>query len=45
MATDVINVSLGHQNLGVTKAHLKELDTNIIEKGLEEGIETQLKIL
>ncbi|MEZ4968449.1 MAG: hypothetical protein R2814_02070 [Flavobacteriaceae bacterium] len=36
MATDVISESLGHQNLGVTIAHLKELDTNIIEKGLEE---------
>ena len=28
-------MSLGHQNLGVTKAHSKELDTDIVEKGLE----------
>jgi len=32
LATDVISESLGHQNLGVTKAHLKELDTEIVEK-------------
>tara|TARA_R100001369_G_scaffold66862_1_gene94370 strand:+ start:4648 stop:5856 length:1209 start_codon:yes stop_codon:yes gene_type:complete len=35
VATDVISESLGHQNLGVTQAYLKELDTAIVSKALE----------
>ncbi|MCM4150002.1 site-specific integrase [Arenibacter sp. N53] len=35
VATDVISESLGHQNLGVTQAYLKELDTDIVDKALE----------
>ena len=35
VATDVISESLGHQNLGVTQAYLKELDTEIVDKALE----------
>tara|TARA_R110002167_G_scaffold24375_2_gene85806 strand:- start:2804 stop:4012 length:1209 start_codon:yes stop_codon:yes gene_type:complete len=35
VATDVISESLGHQNLAVTQAYLKELDTEIVDKALE----------
>tara|TARA_R110002012_G_scaffold263456_1_gene446320 strand:+ start:161402 stop:162610 length:1209 start_codon:yes stop_codon:yes gene_type:complete len=35
VATDVISESLGHQNLTVTQAYLKELDTEIVDKALE----------
>ncbi|MCM4171602.1 site-specific integrase [Arenibacter sp. TNZ] len=35
VATDVISESLGHQNLAVTQAYLKELDTDIVDKALE----------
>lgn len=35
VATDVISESLGHQNLTVTQAYLKELDTQIVDKALE----------
>lgn len=32
---NVISESLGHQNLAVTQAYLKELDTKIVNKVLE----------
>tara|TARA_Y100000588_G_scaffold389329_1_gene491778 strand:+ start:1616 stop:2824 length:1209 start_codon:yes stop_codon:yes gene_type:complete len=35
VATDVISESLGHQNLTVTQAYLKELDTKVVDKALE----------
>jgi site-specific recombinase XerD len=35
IATDVISESLGHQNLTVTQAYLKELDTQVVDKALE----------
>ncbi|WP_243870396.1 site-specific integrase [Salegentibacter sp. BDJ18] len=35
VATDVISESLGHQNLTVTQAYLKELDTQVVDKALE----------
>ena len=35
VATDVISESLGHQNLAVTQAYLKELDTEVVDKALE----------
>ncbi len=35
VATDDISESLGHQNLTVTQAYLKELDTQIVDKALE----------
>ncbi|WP_037318648.1 site-specific integrase [Salegentibacter sp. Hel_I_6] len=35
VATDVISESLGHQNLSVTQAYLKELDTQVVDKALE----------
>jgi len=35
VATDVINESIGHQNLTVTQAYLKELDTQVVDKALE----------
>ncbi|SMG45203.1 site-specific integrase [Arenibacter troitsensis] len=35
VATDVISESLGHQNLAVTQAYLKELDAEIVDKALE----------
>jgi len=35
IATDVISESLGHQNLTVTQAYLKELDTQVVDRALE----------
>lgn len=35
VATDVISESLGHQNLTVTQAYLKELDTQVVDSALE----------
>ena len=35
VATDVISESLGHQNLEVTQAYLKELDSSILDKASE----------
>ena len=35
IATDVISESLGHQNLAVTQAYLKELDSSILDEAVE----------
>jgi len=35
VATDVISESLGHQNLTVTQAYPKEVDTQIVERALK----------
>ncbi|WP_209402483.1 site-specific integrase [Pseudozobellia sp. WGM2] len=35
IATDIISESLGHQNLEVTQAYLKELDSSILDKASE----------
>lgn len=34
IATDIISESLGHQNLGITQAYLKELDNSVIDKAM-----------
>ncbi len=33
--TDVISESLGHQNIAVTQAYLKELDSSVLDKAVE----------
>jgi integrase len=45
VATDVISESLGHQNLTVTQAYLKELDTEIVDKALEVLLFTTKEIV
>ena len=35
VATDIISESMGHQNLAVTQAYLKDLDTAVIEEAAE----------
>jgi len=35
IATDVISESLGHQNLAITQAYLKELDSSILDEAVE----------
>src|SRR5690606_36364146 len=35
IATDVISESLGHQNLAITQAYLKELDSSILDDAVE----------
>ncbi|MGX1928342.1 site-specific integrase [Flagellimonas sp. 2504JD4-2] len=35
VATDIISESLGHQNLAITQAYLKELDNSILENAVE----------
>lgn len=35
VATDIISESLGHQNLAITQAYLKELDSSVLEKATE----------
>jgi integrase len=35
IATDIISESLGHQNLAVTQAYLKELDSSILDEAVE----------
>jgi integrase/recombinase XerD len=35
VATDVISESLEHQNLTVTQAYLKELDTEVVDAALK----------
>ncbi|MEY8022123.1 phage integrase SAM-like domain-containing protein [Muriicola sp. SD30] len=45
VATDVISESLGHQNLGVTQAYLKELDTEIVNKALEVLLQPSRQII
>lgn len=35
VATDVISESLGHQNMAITQAYLKELDTSVVDKAIE----------
>ena len=32
VATDVISESMGHQNLAVTQAYLKELDSSVLDE-------------
>src|SRR5690606_4618281 len=45
VATDVISESLGHQNLAVTQAYLKELDTEIVDKALEVLLQPSSEII
>ena len=35
VATDIISESLGHQNLAVTQAYLKELDSSVLDEAVE----------
>ncbi|MHA7831939.1 MAG: tyrosine-type recombinase/integrase [Flagellimonas sp.] len=35
VATDIISESLGHQNMAITQAYLKELDTSVVNKAIE----------
>ena len=35
IATDIISESLGHQNMAVTQAYLKELDSSILDEAVE----------
>jgi site-specific recombinase XerD len=35
VATDVISESMGHQNLAVTQAYLKELDSSVLDEASE----------
>lgn len=35
VSTDVISESMGHQNLAVTQAYLKELDTAVLDEAAE----------
>ncbi len=35
IATDVISESLGHQNLAITQAYLKELDSSILDEAVD----------
>ena len=35
IATDIISESLGHQNLAVTQAYLKELDSSVLDDAVE----------
>ncbi|MDT0648108.1 site-specific integrase [Zunongwangia sp. F260] len=35
IATDIISESLGHQNLAVTQAYLKELDSSVLDEAVE----------
>ncbi len=35
VATDVISESMGHQNLAITQAYLKELDSTVLDEASE----------
>lgn len=35
IATDIISESLGHQNLAITQAYLKELDNTLVDEAME----------
>ncbi len=35
VATDIISESLGHQNMAVTQAYLKELDSSVLDEAVE----------
>jgi hypothetical protein len=35
VATDIISESMGHQNVAVTRAYLKELDNSLIDEAME----------
>nr|WP_319268889.1 site-specific integrase [uncultured Draconibacterium sp.] len=35
IATDIISESMGHQNVAITQAYLKELDTSLIDDAME----------
>jgi len=35
VATDVISESLGHQNMSITQAYLKKLDTSVVDNAIE----------
>ncbi len=35
VATDIISESMGHQNVAITQAYLKELDSTLIDKAME----------
>ena len=34
VSTDIISESMGHQNLAVTQAYLKELDTTVLDEAV-----------
>lgn len=35
IATDIISESMGHQNIAVTQAYLKELDNSLVDEAME----------
>ena len=35
IATDIISESMGHQNIAITQAYLKELDNSLIDEAME----------
>ena len=35
ISTDIISESMGHQNIAVTQAYLKELDNSLIDEAME----------
>jgi site-specific recombinase XerD len=35
VATDIISESMGHQNVAITQAYLKELDNSLIDEAVE----------
>jgi len=35
VATDIISESMGHQNVAISQAYLKELDSTLIDKAME----------
>lgn len=35
IATDIISESMGHQNLAVTQAYLKELESSVLDNACE----------
>jgi len=35
IATDIISESIGHQNIAITQAYLKELDNSLVDEAME----------
>jgi integrase/recombinase XerD len=35
ISTDIISESMGHQNIAITQAYLKELDNSLIDEAME----------
>jgi site-specific recombinase XerD len=35
IATDIISESMGHQNIAITQAYLKELDNSLVDEAME----------